>query len=86
MPFSFATPEDLVELEASLQDAWAIVVMRHGDDPLTSSAERERLAYVLATLWQQGIRQDLSAQAVAQYEATAATLKFPLVEPPEPSG
>ncbi len=56
MPFSFASPEDLVQLEKSFEAAWAVIVERHGCDPLSASGRRERLAYILASLWRQGVQ------------------------------
>lgn len=79
MPFSFASPEDLVLLEASLERAWATIVERHGFDPLKAPGERERLAYIVAALWQQGQSGCVAERAVEQFEATAPTL------PPTPT-
>lgn len=74
MPFSFASPEDLVRLEAALEQAWSILGERHSHDPLTAPAERERLAYIVAALWRQGEQDDIPGRAAEQFEATAPRL------------
>jgi hypothetical protein len=71
MPFRFASPEDLTRLEDALERAWAIVEARHVRDPLKAPAERERLAYIVAALWQQGEQADIPAKAAEQFDATA---------------
>jgi len=80
MPFSFSTPEDLVLVEAALEDAWAMLVQRHGD-PLASSGERERLAYIVAALWSEGVRDRVAEDAAAKFEATAPALSPTQVDP-----
>jgi hypothetical protein len=84
MPFSFAAPEDLAQLEASLERAWTMIVKRYGHDPSSGPAERERLAYVVATLWQPGTRECVAEQAVARFEATAPSLMPLAGADPEP--
>ncbi|TCR67525.1 hypothetical protein [Bosea sp. BK604] len=74
MPFSFATPEDLGLLEESLERAWAMVVERHGHDPLSAPGARERLAYIVSALWRSGLREGMAEQAFAQFEATTPSL------------
>lgn len=74
MPFSFTSPEDLIRLKAALEQAWTIVQERHGHDPLKAPAERERLAHIIAVLWQQGEQHDLPEKAAEQFEATAPRL------------
>lgn len=69
MPFSFASPEELNDLQQALDAAWAIVE-RQGMDPLKAPGERERLAHFIATLWIAGDRDDLVGNAVKQYSAS----------------
>ena len=84
MPFSFASPEDLARLEAALDQAWAILEARHGD-PLRAPAERERLAYIVATLWRHGEHDEVPAKAAEQFEATAPLLSSLKAMDGEPS-
>lgn len=84
MPFSFASPEDLVRLESALERAWAIIEARNGHDPLKAPGERERLAYIVATLWRQGEQEDVPVKAAEQFQTTAPLLpplKTPSDEP-----
>ena len=76
MPFSFASPEDLSQLEATLERAWKMLEARYGHDPLRVAADRERLAYIVAMLWRQGSHEGIAEKAVEHFEATA-----PLVNP-----
>ena len=69
MPFSFASPEELNELQRALDTAWAIV-SRQGIDPLKAPGGRERLAHFIATLWIAGYRDELVRKAVEQYSTT----------------
>lgn len=75
MPFRFASPEDLVKLEAALDKAWKILESRHGHDPLRAGADKERLAYVVAMLWRQGPDELIAEKAVEHFEATAPVLR-----------
>lgn len=85
MPFSFASPEDIARLEASLEQAWILIRERHEHDPLKAPAEKERLAYIVAALWHQGEQDDLPGKAVQQFEATAPLLSPFRTESDEPS-
>jgi len=78
VPFSFASPEDLDGLQRVLDQAWARVVERHGSDPLNASGERERLAYIVAALWQKGVDERIAERAAEQFELTAPRLTPPL--------
>ena len=85
MPFSFASPEDLARLEGALERAWAILEARYGRDPLKAPGERERLAYIVATLWRQREQGDVSAKAAEQFETTAPLLSPLRMGSDEPS-
>lgn len=71
MPFSFANPEELVVLQQTLERAWALVVAHHGEDPLRAAGERERLAYIVARLWQQDVHNSLAERAAEEFEASS---------------
>jgi hypothetical protein len=60
-------------MTAALEEAWAEVQMRRPSDPLSVAAERERLGYVIAGLWEQDQRSDLAEKAVERFFATAVT-------------
>lgn len=77
MPFSFASPEELEALQRTLDRAWALVTERHSFDPLAASGARERLAYIVAALWQKGITGGNAEQAAEEFDATAPNLKLP---------
>ncbi|RYE34679.1 MAG: hypothetical protein EOP23_03985 [Hyphomicrobiales bacterium] len=74
MPSSFSSPEDLALLEGALDQARAIVEARRGHDPLTAPGEKERLAYIVASMWGQGEQDELPAKAADHFEATAPLL------------
>jgi len=77
MPFSFASPEELDALQRSLDRAWALVNERHSFDPLAASGARERLAYIVAALWQRGIINGNAEQAAEEFDATAPETTLP---------
>jgi len=83
MPFSFASPEELEALQRSLDRAWARVNERHNFDPLAAPGARERLAYIVAALWQRGITEANAERAAEEFDATAPALKLPSKPTPE---
>jgi hypothetical protein len=74
MPFKFASPEELTRLEAELERAWAMVTQRRVCDPLSVPGERERLAYIIAALWQQGVQSRVAETAFEQFVITEPRL------------
>jgi hypothetical protein len=66
-----ANPEDIVAMAAVLEEAWAEIQARQPPAPLSVAAERERLGYIIAGLWEQEQRSDLKRQAVERYFTTA---------------
>lgn len=83
MPFSFASPEELESLQRSLDRAWALIAKRGSFDPLAVPGARERLAYIIAALWQEGITEGIAEQAAETFGATAPDLALPSKPIPE---
>lgn len=73
MPFRsiVANPEDVARMTAALEDAWAEIQRRKPIPVLSVAAERERLGYIVAGLWQQDPHCDLATAAVERFLATA---------------
>jgi hypothetical protein len=75
MPFRsiVANPEDIARMAAALEDGWAEIQRRKPIHVLSVAAERERLGYIIAGLWEQQQRSDLAGSAVERFFATAPT-------------
>jgi hypothetical protein len=75
MPFrSIAEPEDLAKLTAAFDTAWAIIQESQAIEPLSVAAERERLGYIIVTLWRADPDCDLIAKAIEQFRGGAVRL------------
>lgn len=86
MPFSFASPEELEALQRSLDRAWALVAQRLSFDPPAVPGARERLAYIIAALWQEGLTEEIAEQAAEKFSATAPHLTIPSKPTPRSKG
>lgn len=75
MPFRsiIANPDDIAMMTVALEDAWGEIQRLKPIDPLSVAGERERLGYIIAGLWEQGLRSDLARQAVERIFATGVT-------------
>ncbi|MDR6872247.1 hypothetical protein J2Y55_003263 [Bosea sp. BE125] len=73
MPFRsiVATPEELAQIVTAFEEAWRQIETRGEIAPLGVPAERERLGYIVAGLWNAKIPGQLVELAVAQFDATA---------------
>lgn len=69
MPFRSMTadPENLKKLCEAFDAAWIAINSARPVDPLKSSAERERLGYIIAQLWRADPNASLAHQAVRQF-------------------
>jgi hypothetical protein len=74
MPFRsiVANSEDIARMTAALEDAWAEIQRRKPIPVLSVAAERERLGYIVASVWQQDPHCDLATRAVEHFLATPA--------------
>lgn len=54
-------------MTAALERAWAEVQLRRASDPLAITTERERLASIIAEIWQEDPHCDLASTAVARF-------------------
>jgi hypothetical protein len=91
MPFRsiVATPEELAQIVDAFEEAWRQIEARGEIAPLSVPAERERLGYIVAGLWNAktpGQLAELTELAVAQFDATAIRLTVFAngVQPPDP--
>ena len=85
MPFRsiVATPEELAEIVDAFEKAWREIEARGDIPPLSAPAERERLGYIVAGLWNAKTPGQLVELAVQQFDATAIHLAaFADVVPP----
>jgi len=85
MPFRsvVATPEELAQIVDAFEEAWRQIEARGEIAPLSVPAERERLGYIVAGLWNAKTPGQLVELAVAQFDATAVQLAvFANITPP----
>jgi hypothetical protein len=84
-----ATPEELAQIVEAFEQAWRQIEARGEIAPLSAPAERERLGYIVAGLWNAkapGQPAELAGLAVVQFDATAVHLAAltNIVQPPDP--
>lgn len=82
-----ATPEELSRIVSAFEDAWRLIEARGKPDPLSRAAERERLGYIVAGLWNAQAAGDLTELAIQHFDAMAAGVPAPLqgTKPPDRS-
>ncbi len=76
MPFRsiVATPEELAGIVVAFEEAWRQIEARGDMPPLSVPAERERLGYIVAGLWDAKTSGELVELAVQQFDVTAVHL------------
>lgn len=88
MPFRsiVAAPEELAEIVAAFEAAWQEIEARGTVPALAVAAERERLGYIVAGLWNARTPGQLAELAVRQFDATAVHLAIfaDSTPPPDP--
>ncbi|AOO81614.1 hypothetical protein [Bosea vaviloviae] len=91
MPFRsiVATPEELAEIVDAFEKAWREIEARDTIPPLSVPAERERLGYIVAGLWNANTPEqlaELAELAVRHFDATAVQIAVlaNIAQPPDP--
>jgi hypothetical protein len=78
MPLSsiVAEPEELVALSSAFDAAWRQITARSAIDPLRVAAERERLGFIIVTLWKTEPVDNWTTKAVEAFFSAADAAAF----------
>lgn len=78
MPFRsiVAEPEELAALSTAFDTAWQQIHARNPMDPLRVAAERERLGFLIVTLWKSEPVETWVPKAVEAFLGTADAMSF----------
>jgi hypothetical protein len=78
MPFHsiVAEPEELAALSSAFDAAWREINRHHPIDPLRVAAERERLGFLIVTLWKSEPVETWVPKAVEGFLAAADATSF----------